>query len=145
MHFSSAIVAFSLLACFLVGPIAVFMVKPNASPQKKAAKLLLPIIIFFLTIASTSLLECFSDKSLGCLAFKGFFLCIGTLWFTMYLGWFEYIWRRIHKQILWPLKENLKYGVISNVVLCVSAIMTVFFVLISLDTLPLLFPLIDIN
>jgi preprotein translocase subunit SecE len=91
------------------------------------------------------LLECFSDKSLGCLAFKGFFLCIGTLWFTMYLGWFEYIWRRIHKQILWPLKENLKYGVISNVVLCVSAIMTVFFVLISLDTLPLLFPLIDIN
>lgn len=44
--------------------------------------------------------------------------------YTMYLGWFEYVWRRINKQIAWPLKENLKYDVTSNIVILISCFMT---------------------
>ena len=128
----STIAMYLLLGCLLCGPVAIFIIRPEAASWKRPAKLLLPIVIFFFTLAPIGMGECFRDQSLGCLVFKLFFLCLGTLFFTMYLGWFEYIFRRIHKQIAWPLKENLKYGIVSNAVLSISAFMTLVFILFSI-------------
>jgi hypothetical protein len=60
-----------------------------------------------------------------------FFVVMGMFQYIMFLGWFEYIWRRINKQIAWPLKENLKYDVTSNIVILISGSMTLLLIIKS--------------
>lgn len=134
-------ITYSLLACLLGGPIAVFSVKPDAPSWIRSGKLLFPVFLLFLILNYTSpLYECLPYKNNGCWSFKLIFLSIALLEYTMYLGWFEYIWRRWHKQISWPLKENFKYGAISNIVLVISGFMTliVMSVLFINNVIPLL-------
>lgn len=124
MDFISVIIKFLLIASVIVAPIGVFLVKPTASAWIKAGKLLLPILLVFVILSFINLSECLQHPQHDCLTYKTFFVAVAILEYVMFLGWFEYIWRRTHKQIVWPLKENLKYGAASNGVILISAFMT---------------------
>lgn len=124
MSFISLLLIGLIIACAVGAPIGVLLVKPTAPSAMKTGKILLPIILLFLILSSTSLPECFQPFHVGCIIFKLFFVSLAVLQYIMYLGWFEYIWRRFHKQLAWPLKENLQYGIVSNAVIVISAIMT---------------------
>jgi|TARA_B100001741_G_scaffold297069_1_gene281518 hypothetical protein len=124
MDFISWLVMSSLIVCAIGAPVGVFLIKPTASPWLKSGKLLFPIFLLCLTLSFTGLSDCFQPFYMGCVTFKMFLTGLAILGYTMYLGWFEYIWRRLHKQIVWPLKENLQYGVISNIVILISGFMT---------------------
>lgn len=113
-----------LVACAVGAPIGIFLVKPTAPTWAKSGKLLFPIVLLFLILNCTALSECFQPFQMDCAIFKMLFVVLATLQYIMFLGWFEYIWRRIHKQIAWPLRENLKYGIVSNAVIAISAFMT---------------------
>ncbi len=121
---------YSLLFCLLGGPIAVFIVKKSAPDWQKKIKLLLPVFIFFIATGYASFSECPQNQLFECSLFKGFFLLIATFQYIMFLGWFEYIWRRWHKQISWPLKENFQYGAVSNIFIAISACMTILMVML---------------
>lgn len=128
--------------CFVAAPLFVFAVKPTSVPLVKVARLLIPIFVFF--IASTALVgwdDCVRSVDHGCWFYKGFFLSVSNALFIMYLGWFEYAWRRYYGQYSWPVRENLKYGTVSNIVLVVSAIMTLVFITVSVLNL-IIFPVV---
>lgn len=130
MEFSGLFVKYSLLFCLLGGPVAIFIVRQSAPSWQKTLILLLPVVIFCTVIGYTSLSECPQNQLFECVSFKGFFLLIATLQYIMFLGWFEYIWRRWHKQISWPLKNNSQYGVVSNIFIAISACMTILMVML---------------
>ena len=125
MEIIGLFVKYSLLFCLLGGPIAVFIVRKSAPDWQKRLKLLVPLFVFCASIGYTSLSKCPQNQLFECISFKGLFLLIPILQYIMFLGWFEYIWRRCHKQISWPLKKNFQYGVISNIFIAISACMTV--------------------
>jgi|GEM_PF-2260272 len=128
MDFISLIVQLSLIACAVGAPIGIFLVKPTASSWLKSRKLLFPVFLLFLTLSYTALSDCIPYSKIGCYSFKMFFVLLGMLQYIMFLGWFEYIWRRWHKQISWPLKKNFQYGVVSNTFIVISACMTILMV-----------------
>lgn len=114
----------SLIVCAIGAPIGIFLLKPTASLWLKSGKLLFPIFLLFLTLSFTGLSNCFQPFQMGCVTFKMSFAGLLMLAYTMYLGWFEFIWRMIHKQITWRLKKNLRYGIVSNIVILISGVMT---------------------
>ena len=113
----------SLISCFALMPIAIFLTKPTSPKWLLRLKILGPITLFTLTISYTSMSTCFEHNGWSCLSYMTF-VFIGMLQYITYIGWFEYFWRRIHKQIKWPLRNNLQYGVISNIVILISAVIT---------------------
>lgn len=129
MYFLSFLVGLSLIICAIGAPISIFLVKPTKTSWVKSGKLLLPTFIFSLTTSFTALSDCIPYSQIGCYLFKMHFITLGMLLYTMYLGWFEFLWRIIHKQITWPLKENLKYGIVSNIVIIVSGFMTLLWII----------------
>lgn len=140
MEFSGLFIKYSLLFCLLGGPVAIFMVQKTAPNWQKTLKLLVPLFVFCASIGYTSLSKCPQNQLLECISFKGLFLLIATLQYIMFLGWFEYIWRRWHKQVSWPLKKNFQYGVVSNTFIAISACMTILmvtFLTIQMILLPL--------
>jgi hypothetical protein len=99
MQLIDQIVKIYLMICLLIPPVAVFAVKPNAPARVRSARLLIPILLFLLTVSYTSdYLDCLK-YGLECFLFDGLMLLWATFWYIMYLGWFEYVWRRLHKQI----------------------------------------------
>lgn len=124
-----------IVVCVVAAPIGILLVKPTAPATLKSGKLLFPIILLSFILGCISLPECFQPFQMDCVTFKILFIALTMLEYVTYIGWFEYIWRRRHKQIVWPLKENLKYGFASNSVIAVSAPTTfiaVFYFLFSL-------------
>lgn len=120
------------LAKFLIVPAVVFTIKPNTTSWIKSARLLFLIVVYFLISLYTSMFyECFPLIDNGCLEYKLFFLALNNLLFITYVGWWEYIWRRANKKITWSFKENLQYGIISNLVILVSGFMTLLFIFIG--------------
>ena len=131
--FMNAWSAVIFVTIFLLPPILVFSVRPDAPMWLKTGRLLFPIFIYSLFISYTSdVFECFSYEENDCWAFKLFFLFIGMLQYIMYLGWFEYVWRRWYKQIAWSLKKNLEYGMTSTIIIITSAIVTLMWIAKSL-------------
>jgi len=115
---------------FLAGTLIVaFATKPQISGWKKSTRLLLPILTFLIisTVAS-KFSECFPYRDNGCWSHKLFFFTLMNLFFIMVLGWCEITWRHYHKLTTWPLKENLKHGVIGNAVLLISFLFTLAFI-----------------
>jgi hypothetical protein len=141
MDFGDSLVKYGFLFCLLGGPVIIFLVKPSDPHWKKYGKFLLPVFLFFLFLNYTSpLYECFQSLNNGCWKFKLFSFTLAMLEYTIYLGWFEYVWRRWHDQISWPLKENLKYGAVSNIFLIVSAFMTLVILFVFfINNIPSLF------
>lgn len=114
-----------LAGIFLVPPILVFSVKPTAPMWLKSGRLLLPIFLLALFLAHTSdILRCFHYKSNECWKFHAYFIKTALLQYIMYIGWFEYIWRKYHKQDSLAVSDNIKYGIVSSLILAISLIMT---------------------
>lgn len=122
--------ALTIAAPALLAPIAVFCVNAQASGTIKTLRLLIPLGMVALGLALINFSYCRNNLSLDCAAYKSIDVIVGTLAYTMYLGWFEYIWRRKHKQIVWPLSENIQYGASSNLILAISLILTIAFIII---------------
>ncbi len=144
MEFSGLFVKYLLFFCLLGGPVTIFMVRKSAPNWQKTLKLLIPLFVFCASIGYTSFSKCPQNQLFECLFFKGFFLLIATLQYIMFLGWFEYIWRRWHKQINWPLRKNFQYGAVSNAFIVISVCMTILMVIL-LTTQMIFLPLFQGN
>jgi hypothetical protein len=127
MEFWPSIIGALIMGCLVGGPVSVFMVKPDAPQWQRNLKLLLPVFIFILIVGiASSFPECFQYENNGCWGYKSFFLVFLTLQYVMGLGWCELAWRERHKQLSWPLQKNLQYGVLSNLIILISVLMTTF-------------------
>lgn len=129
-------------AKFLIVPLVVFMVNADAPAWLKSGRLLCLIFAYFIySLYKASFTDCFPLTDNGCLSTKTLILTTENAFFVMYVGWCEYLWRRIHGQIARPFKENMKYGLVSNAVLLVSAFVTAVFVVIMIagHVMPLFF------
>lgn len=113
-----------------LAPIAVFSVSNNASSRAKTIRLLSPLSLVFAGLSVVNLSACANNISYDCIAYKTIPVIAGTLAYTMYLGWFEYIWRRKNNQIVWPLSANAQYGIASNIILVISTILTIAFIVV---------------
>jgi len=124
MDFISLLIGSLLILCIFGAPIGIFLVKPTAPRYLRSGKLIFPIFLLFLTLSYTALSDCIPSLQIGCYLFKMTFIVLAILGYTMYLGWFEYAWRRWYKQISWPLQKNLEYDLTSNIVIAISVFMT---------------------
>jgi len=112
------------LGCLFLAPALSFLARNNTSATIKSARLIVPILLFSLLILYAALPPCFPSLALGCFVFKFSFSIFAILLYIMYIGWLEYLQRRLNMKTKRPLKRNYQYGVVSNAVLLTSACMT---------------------
>jgi hypothetical protein len=132
MDFISLLIGSLLILCAFGAPMGILLMKPTAPQWLRSGKLLFPIFLLFLTLSYTGFSDCVPTFQIGCYLFKMAFILLAILGYIMYLGWFEYAWRRWHKQISWPLQKNLQYDFTSNIVIVISAFMTPLMVFLAL-------------
>lgn len=147
MDIFDLILKYLFLGCLFVAPLVVLLATPTMPAWIKAARLWVPILLFSFAIFCTALEECFIYFSLDCLIFKSLLCTVATLFYIMYIGWFEYVWRRFYKCLAWPPQKNLSDSFTSACVLCISRIMmwSVFIVIIIITVLKYFRPLLTIN
>ena len=128
-----SVLKYAVIVSICVAPIFVFSVKPDAQRWKKSITFLIPVFLFVLAVGVTSSFhECFYHQNNGCWEYKLIWLVLGVLLYITGLGWCEIVWRQYYKLPSWPLKENIKYGVVSNTVILVSIMMSVLVLYIAL-------------
>jgi hypothetical protein len=44
---------------------------------------------------------------------------------NVYIGWWEFLWRCVYRQWAWPPLKNLQYGLVSNLCILGSAVLTI--------------------
>ena len=135
---------YSVIISICLAPIAVFLAKPTSPEWKKNLKFLLPIALFTLSIFfASSFHECvYNPQYSGCWRYKLGWLSLGIIVYIAGLGVCEITWRQYYKLPFWPLKENLKYGILSNLSILISIIITLLlFYLAALNWI--WFPLLD--
>lgn len=121
---------------YLIGvPIIIFSVKGDALIWLKSVRLLfliilLPMLTAPLDYARTQTLEDYNGHDYGCWMYDLYFVLLAAGISVVYVGWWEYGWRRFHKQIFWDIKKNLQYGIVSNLIVLLSAIITFWHILI---------------
>ncbi|MCB1562859.1 MAG: hypothetical protein KDJ75_04725 [Alphaproteobacteria bacterium] len=117
-----------IILCIIATPIIVFSVGPKAAPLIKTGRLLFLLLMFFLVTGHVVLLdECYNNNlPEDCREYKSVMAMLVFFPLIMGLGWCEFAWRERHKQLAWPLWVNLKYGILSNILIFLSLLMTVF-------------------
>lgn len=136
MDLLSIFIKFALFTCLIVGPITIFRMKPNISSKDKSGNFLFLMGAYCIFSAiAFEFQECFPLINNGCVSYKFLWLIIINLFFIMGLGWCEVLWRQSHKLPLLPLRESLRYGWVSNIVLAISAVMTIILAVTILEGL----------
>lgn len=130
MDVLATVLKYALLACIFAAPLLVLSIKPDASARVKSARLIVPVILFAAIIVPVALHDCFLYWNLGCMAFKSLSAVFMILFYIMYIGWFEYIWQRIHKRLVWPPEKNFQDGAVSTCILVASRMMMWVFLLL---------------
>ncbi len=119
--------------CIIATPIIIFLIGPEARGIKRAFRLLFPIGLYLLfSTLGMAFQECFPLSENGCLIYKAIWLSIINLLYVMGVGWCEILWRQYYQLPSWPLRENKQHGWTSNIVLAVSASMTLFLAMLMI-------------
>lgn len=128
----SLIIKYILVSCFLISPIWILAVKKTAPELQRSLKLIFPLFLFTTIICYTTFFynPCPVQQSLECFAFKTLLFSIACLVFVMFLGWFEYISRRLNKTISWPFYKRFNENLVSNIFIFVSGLVTLLVILV---------------
>ena len=122
---------------FILVPVLVFYIKPEASLWIKSIRLLFlvvlfPILVAPLNYARRQTIPEYSGQNHECWVYDLYSLFLATTISIIYIGWWELSWRYLHKQISWNIKANLKYGLVSNIIILISALHTLFYLFLFL-------------
>jgi hypothetical protein len=117
---------------FLPVPLIIFSATPRMPFWYKSGRILFmwfiiaALIAFFIYIELTSekeILCCLSEqyvhaRKILILFWMGFLI-------NVYIGWWEFLWRCVYRQWTWPPLKNLQYGLVSNLCILGSAVLTI--------------------
>ncbi len=117
-------------------PLLIFMIKPDAPSWKKSCRTIFLIFLLPLLIAPLSYIRAQMGlphgRDYGCWVYNLYFFLLFSGISVVYVGWWEFAWRFINKQFSWDIQDDLKYGLISNIVIFLSGFITFTFLLIAL-------------
>ncbi len=119
----------------LLVPFIIFSVKGGAPAWLKSWRLLVLVLILpFMTApldyARTQTIDDFNGHSYDCWVYGLYFFLKYAGISIIYTGLWEYGWRIFYKQTSWNIKDNLKYGIISNVMIFLSVLFFLNFIMI---------------
>ena len=121
-------------AYLIAVPLLIFIIKPDAPSWKKSCRTIFLIFLLPLLIAPLSYVRTKiglpHGRDYGCWIYNLYFFLLFSGISVIYVGWWEYAWRRFHKQTSWKIIENFQYGFISNAVIFISAVCSLYFILI---------------
>lgn len=150
MEFLEPVFAYIGLFSLLVvigAPIIIFSATPRMPFWYKSGRILFLWFIIAALITLLSYIELTSEKEIPCCLSEHYIhmkniLIIFWMGFliNVYIGWWEFLWRCIYRQWAWPLLRNLQYGLVSNLCILGSALLTipVAFILIVVGIIKLL-------
>ena len=110
-----------------LAPVIVFFIFPKVQPPLQPLSLLIAICIlpFFAAFFPHA-----PFRNSECWLYSFYFFALFFLVSTIYVGSLELIRRAFSKQLSMQIKENLKYGVISNLSILVFLVFGIYFALI---------------
>lgn len=134
MEFLNAILIYLGLWIWLLPiPVIIFSATPRMPFWYKSGRILFLWFIIVALIILFSYVELTSEKEIPCCLSEQYvhtknilmFLWMGFL-INAVIGWFEFIWRCVYRQWIWPPLKNIKeYGLVSNLCILGSALLTV--------------------
>ncbi len=118
----------------LLVPIVILSIRKEASPRIESTSLLfsviiLPIFALPLDHARTQTLENVPIQIHTCWIYNFYFFCLLLCISIVYVGWWECARRFRDKKIFLDFKKNLKCGLVSNTIIAISVLISLWLIL----------------
>ena len=113
-------------------PIIIFSATPRMPFWYKSGRIVFLWFIIAAFITLFSYIELTSEKEIPCCLSEQYvhtknILILFWMGFliNVYIGWWEFLWRCVYRQWAWPPLKNLQYGLVSNLCILGSAVLTI--------------------